>query len=241
MRHPLARALHGAGLDAAEVAARLEVDPKTVERWCAGRLPFPRSRDALVALTGWSESELWPQLTRPAVCAPAGDEIRVVYPQRSAVPTDAWHRLFARARIEIGIAAYSGLFLVEDAVIQRTLRDQAHAGVRVRIALGDPAGRHVAQRGSDEGINDTMAARIHNALALCRRLARTPGVQLRLHDTTLYNSIYRSDDELLVNTHTYGCSASHAPVLHLCRSDDHGLAATYLDSFERIWTSAEAV
>jgi hypothetical protein len=148
---------------------------------------------------------------------------------------------FARARTEIGIAAYSGLFLVEDAVIQRTLRDQARAGVRVRIALGDPAGRHVAQRGSDEGINDTMAARIHNALALCRRLARTPGVQLRLHDTTLYNSIYRSDDELLVNTHTYGCSASHAPVLHLCRSDDHGLAATYLDSFERIWTSAEAV
>lgn len=65
-----------------------------------------------------------------------------------------------------------------------------------------------------------------------------PGVQLRLHDTILYNSIYRADDELLVNTHAYGCHASHAPVFHLCLTREDGMAATYLESFERVWASA---
>jgi hypothetical protein len=32
--------------------------------------------------------------------------------------------------------------------------------------------------------------------------------QIRLHDTPLYNSIYRFDDELLVNTHVYGLLAA---------------------------------
>lgn len=238
MRHPLARALHGAGLAATDVAARLQVDPKTVERWCAGRVPYPRHRAALVALTGWTERELWPQLSPPPTPDPAGSEVRVVYPHRSAVPSDAWRRLFARARTEIGIAAYSGLFLAEDAVIQRTLRDKARAGVRVRIALGDPAGQQLAQRSTDEGIGAILAARATHALTLCQPLASLPGVQLRLHDTTLYNSIYRADDELLVNAHTYGCPASHAPVIHLHRASSHGMAAAYLESFERVWAAA---
>jgi hypothetical protein len=56
----------------------------------------------------------------------------------------------------------------------------------------------------------------------------------------LYNSIYRADDELLVNTHAYGCPASHAPVFHLHRTGDDGMAATYLSSFERVWAAARS-
>lgn len=118
------------------------------------------------------------------------------------------------------------------------MRDKARAGVRVRIALGDPAGRHVARRSAEEGIGDIMVARIRNALHLYASLADEPGVALRLHDTILYNSIYRADDELLVNTHAYGCPAAHAPVLHVRRTRDDGMAATYLDSFERVWARA---
>ncbi len=60
MRHPLARALQGIGLDMTDVASRLEVDPKTVARWIDGRVPYPRHRAALAQMTGWTERDLWP-------------------------------------------------------------------------------------------------------------------------------------------------------------------------------------
>jgi hypothetical protein len=53
----------------------------------------------------------------------------------------------------------------------------------------------------------------------------------------LYNSIYIADDELMVNAHAYGCPASHAPVLHLHRTRPEGMAATYINSFERVWAT----
>lgn len=238
MKHPLARALRAANLDVVAVASRIGVDPKTVGQWLTGRTPYPRHRAALTALTGWSERDLWPVLDRPTVPESGADEVRVTYPHRSAVPADAWHRLFAGAEREISILAYSALFLAEDAAVLPLFRAKARAGVRVRIALGDPGSRHVAGRGADEGIGDIMVTRVHNALILFAPLVATRDVQLRLHDTILYNSIYRSDDDLLVNTHAYGCPAPHAPVLHLHRARDDGMAATYTDSFERVWASA---
>ena len=93
------------------------------------------------------------------------------------------------------------------------------AGVAVRIALGDPDGPNVAERGAEEGIGDGMAARIRNALALFRPLRAARNVEIRLHRAVLYTSIYRSDDQLLVNQHTYGIPAAQAPVFCLCRSD----------------------
>ena len=118
------------------------------------------------------------------------------------------------------------------------LREKARSGVRVRIVLGDASGTQVARRGSDEGIDAMMHARIRNALILFGPLAEDQGVSLRVHDTVLYNSIYRADNELMVNSHAYGCPASHAPVLHLHRTSPDGIAATYLDSFERVWAAA---
>lgn len=60
-----------------------------------------------------------------------------------------------------------------------------------------------------------MAAKIRNALVLYRRLRNVEGIDFRLHDTILYNSIYRADDQLLVNTHIYGFPVAQAPVIHL--------------------------
>lgn len=241
MKHPLSRALRAAGVDPVDVAARLEVDPKTVQRWLGGRLPYPRHRAALIELTGWSSHDLWPGVDAPTNVQTDADEVRVAYPQRCAVPADAWRRLFQRAEHDIGILAYSGLFLAEDSGIHSVLREKARAGVRVRIALGDVNGAHVARRGADEGIDVMMTGRINNALVLYGPLADEPGVSLRLHDTVLYNSIYLADDELLVNAHAYGCPASRAPVLHLRRTRPDGMAATYIDSFERVWTSTRDV
>jgi hypothetical protein len=237
VKHPLTRALHSANLTTIDVAARLGVDPKTVGRWLHGRLPYPRHREALVALTGWAEHDLWPSL-HPATDSDAmADEIRIVYPHRSSVPSDSWARLFSRARREIDILAYSALFLAEDATVPDLLRAKATAGVRVRIALGDPAGVHVTDRGSEERIGPGMSARIQTALVSFQPLTAA-GVTIRLHDTVLYNSLCRSDNEMLVNSHVYGRPAAHAPVLHLVAVTPDGMTATHMASFERLWETA---
>ncbi|MEU6173867.1 XRE family transcriptional regulator [Streptantibioticus parmotrematis] len=169
-------------------------------------------------------------------------EILNIYPQRWAVPRDAWGRLFETAENEIGVLVYSGLFLAEDAGVLRTFADKARDGVRVRILLGDPESAHVANRGADEGIDDAMAAKIRNVMVLYdRALGGVDGVELRLHDTVLYNSVYRADEQLLVNTHVHGFGASHAPVLHLKRIPGGEMVNTYVESFDRIWAQAKPV
>jgi hypothetical protein len=99
----------------------------------------------------------------------------------------------------------------------------------------------VAVRGEDEGIGTSMAAKIRNALANYRPLFRLPHVEFRLHDTTLYNSIYRADDELLANGHVYGVGAYLAPVLHVQRVPGGELFDTYAESLERVWENARRI
>lgn len=236
LRHALTRA---AGLSVVDVAARLGVDPKTVERWLAGRLPHRRHRAALSELLGVAEGELWPGASPPSLRRRSQDsEVQATYPHRWLVPADVWRGVFARAHDQLGILVYSGLFLLEDAAVLRIFAEKAAAGAKVRLLLGDPSGGHVATRGADEGIGDAMAARIRNALVLLRPLASVPGIEIRAHDTTLYNSIFRADDELLINMHVYGQSAAHSPVLHIRRTAEGTMASTYLECFERVWAEA---
>ncbi|TNY35657.1 helix-turn-helix domain-containing protein [Thermomonospora catenispora] len=228
------------GLTAAALAEAIGVDPKTVERWVTkGRIPYRRHRFAAAAHLGVDETYLWPEaLSREQVVSASESEIVTVYPHRWSVPRDAWGRLFAKAKREIGVLVYAGLFLSEDAGVQQIFADRARAGVRVRILLGDPDSPQVSERGADEGVGDAMAAKIRNALVLYRPLRAVDGVEFRLHSTVLYNSIYRADDELLVNTHIYGVPASHAPVWHLRKISGGDIVNTYLDSFERVWEGA---
>ena len=179
------------------------------------RIPYPNNRAALADLLGADEADLWPDAGGPLAARARPEELGAVYPHRWAVPREAWTRFFDSAEHEIGILAYSALFLAEDTGILRILADKGRLGVTVRIALGDPDSPHVADRGEEEGIGDAMAAKIRNALALYRPLLRPENVQIRLHQTVLYNSIYRADDQLLVNQHAYGIPAAHAPVFCL--------------------------
>lgn len=238
MNQNLRQALAHARLHALDVAARLAVDPKTVDRWLKGRIPYPRHRWAVADLLQVSEADLWPEVA--GYSRPISREIRAVYQHRHEVPQAVWREHFASATEDIGILTYSGLFLAEDTMIVRTIAQRAHAGVKVRILLGDPDSAEVAARGIDERIGpDVMTARTRNALALYRSLSGVQGVEIRLHSTVLYNSIYQADRQLLVNTHAYGITAAQAPVTHLLADDDEGAAAIYLSSFERVWTSAK--
>jgi transcriptional regulator with XRE-family HTH domain len=236
----LRAALLERGMTPAALANAIQVDPKTVERWITlGREPYRKHRYAVAALLGVDESFLWPNaLSREQVAAASESEIIAVYPHRWAVPRDTWQRLLDAAEREIGILVYAGLFLAEDAGMLQLLAHKARDGVRVRLLLGDPNSPNVAQRGTDEGIDEAIVAKIRNVLVLYRPLLGVENVEVHLHDTVLYNSIYRADDQVLVNAHVYGRPAADAPVLHLRRVAGGDMVTAYLESFDRVWARA---
>ncbi|MFI6321549.1 XRE family transcriptional regulator [Nonomuraea sp. NPDC050556] len=240
MNDYLYAALANARLQPVDIAAHLGVDPKTVDRWLKGRLPYPRHRWAVADYLRVDEADLWPEVAGARrLISP---EVQALYPHRWAVPQSVWRDLFGRASREIDILTYSGLFLAENNGLLHVIAKRVRAGVRLRVLMGDPDAAEVAARGDDEGIGaDVMTARIRNALTLFRPLQELPGTEIRLHRTVLYNSIYRADDDLLINTHAYGTTAPQAPVMHLRQADTEGAAAVYLTSIERVWTTATMI
>jgi transcriptional regulator with XRE-family HTH domain len=242
MRNERLRALlleRGETLD--KLAEAVHVDAKTVERWITkGRIPYRKHRYEVAAFFGVDESYIWPDaLGRDEVAAVSQSEIVSVWPHRWAVPRDVWGHFFSAAEREIGALVYSGMFMAEDIGVHRLFAERARAGVRVRLLLGDPDSRNVAERGETEGIDAAgMAVKVRSSIALFGRLLAEPGVELRLHGTVLYNSIYRADDQLLVNPHVYGVMASNAPVFQLRKIPGGDMASMYIESFERVWDGA---
>lgn len=123
----------------------------------------------------------------------------------------------------------------EDACLLGMIEAKALNGVRLRFLLGNPDSPSVALRGKEAGIGDAMAAKIRNALTHYRLLIRMDNVEIRLHDAVLYNSIYRADNQVLVNQHAYGVRAAHSPVYCFRRSASSNMTTAYPDSFERVW------
>lgn len=120
------------------------------------------------------------------------------------------------------------------------LVSKAEQGAKIRLALGDPDSEAVRLRGEEEHIGEGMAARVRLSLAYLDEAIGFPGVELRLHTTTLYNSIYRFDGDMLVNAHTYGSPAAQSPVLHLRHLAGGWLFDHYQASFERVWEQARS-
>lgn len=147
-----------------------------------------------------------------------------------------WLDLVVGAREQIDFLTFAGLFLPEDnPEVIDILRYKASSGVKVRIALGDPDSEEVALRGREEGMEDGIPGRIRMALAYYRPLVGVEGIDFRLHRTTLYNSIYRFDEQMMLNQHVYGTYGYLAPILHLRRVDTGDLFATYERSYELAW------
>lgn len=235
MNERLRRAVLRRGLDVETLAAQAEVSTKSVERWIRGDVvPYPRTRYRVAAILQEDESYLWPGTVDTASLT--GAELVATWPRRQDVPRHLWTELLRQAERSVDYLAFAGLFLTEEHPDWiPLLRTRAACGVRVRLLIGDPHGRQLAMRDTEKDINGGVAGRVASVLGYYRHLAGQ--VAIRLHDTPLYNSIYRFDDDMLVNAHVYGILAAYTPTMHIRRVDG-SYFNTYLESFERVWASA---
>jgi transcriptional regulator with XRE-family HTH domain len=232
----LRRTMLRAGLDTQQLADLAQVSVKSVERWLHGTVvPYPKTRYRVAAILEEDESYLWPDAIDKASLV--GAELVASYPRRNDVPRHVWTETLRNAERNVDLLAFAGLFLTEEHPDWiPTLVTKAKAGVRVRLLLGDPDGKQLAARDQEYQIGGGVAGRV-TAVMNYYGQRMPPSVQIRLHDTPLYNSIYRFDDELLANTHVYGVLAAFTPTMHIRRIDG-AYFNTYIESFERVWATA---
>ncbi|MFI1155869.1 XRE family transcriptional regulator [Streptomyces sioyaensis] len=239
----LRAAMAAGGWTHATLAARAQVDPKSVERWVnLGRTP--RRATALLAAETLGEDvhALWPALRQARSARAVSSELVALYDQRADVPVSTFTDMLAEARENIDVLVYAAVFLHEGFPrLNDLLHERAAEGCSVRIALGDAESENVRQRGEEERFGHGIESRCRLALMHYRPLLGVPGIEIRTHGTTLYNSIYRADDQLLANAHVWGVNAYGAPVWHLRRNGDGGIFDTYAQSFDAVWTTAKPV
>jgi len=237
----LRTAMMRTGVTVDDLAFCCGVDPKTAERWISGRVPHRTHRWTAARRLGYDESYLWPDAHRPARRAETvQSELVRLYSDRASVPREVWLRMMTDAREHIDVLVFSGTFYVQtQPKVAWMLAAAAARGVDVRWCFGNPDSEAVATRDQEEELGGTLAHKIRSALTYYRPLADIEGVEMRLHSTTLYSSLFRYDDEIMVNPHAYGEPASANPTLHLRRLDGGQLAEHYIACFERVWETAK--
>jgi hypothetical protein len=169
-------------------------------------------------------------------------ELVGLYTTRAEVSPATIGSLLAGSSVQIDLLAYSALWLWDsvkgfaDALSAKTVD-----GVEVRVCLGDPDSEAVRLRGHEEGVGEGLAGRCRLAATYAAPLCLINHDAVRQTGATLYASILRFDDDLLLNTHLWGNPAVDSPVLHLRRRGDRGVFANAVRSFERVWKDAQPV
>lgn len=120
-----------------------------------------------------------------------------------------------------------------------TLVEAADRGVVVRLLVGNPDSASMLLRGQEEDIGEAVIARCRTTVALLAPWSTASGLQIRTHETTLYTSIFRVDDEMIANFHIYGSPGRNNPVMLLARADEPRLWATLDQAFANVWESAK--
>ncbi len=229
-----------AQLRTTDIAEQIGVDPKTVERWITkGRLPHRTHRVGVAKALGVDEAYIWPEVLAEQVTQSASvAELLELHPSRAAVPHAVWQQLIASTHEALDVLTYAGTFLFEQHNICEVLREKSAQGVRCRFLIGDETSDGVRQRAEEEGTAGGLQGRIQVYRRSLRRVVGLPGVEIRTHGTTLYNSLFRFDQDLMVNGHAYGEPAGHSPVLHLRRVPGGRIWDHYMRSFEEVWKIA---
>ncbi|WP_327235707.1 helix-turn-helix domain-containing protein [Streptomyces sp. NBC_01317] len=239
----LRAAMAAGGWTYSALADKVEVDPKSIERWVnQGRTPRRATAMLAAETLGEDVHALWPALRQARPVRAVSPELVALYDKRADIPMSTYVDMLTQAREHIDVLVYAAVFLHEAyPQLNDVLRERAADGCAVRIAIGDPDSPRVQQRGEEERFGHGIESRCRLALMHYRALAGVPGIEVRTHATTLYNSIYRADDQALVNAHVWGVNAYGAPVWHLRRSESGRMFDTYAGSFDAVWDTATPV
>ena len=197
-------------------------------------------------LLGVDEADIWPEPLPDAPALPEDlevtEEVVAVWSHRADVPKARWWSLLTWRQANIDLLGYAMQFLPEDhSRLDRLLTEKAAAGCRVRIALANPESPYVAERDEEEGLGGTFRDRIRTTLDHFEPLFGVEGIDLRFHETRMYNSVFRGDDQMLFTPHLYALKGYRAPILHLRRAFDDGLFDGLVAHFERIWATTEPI
>ncbi len=242
MNERLRVAMASSGIEIEALGRQVGVDPKTVQRWLAGRVPHPRHRWKTCDILGQSEQELWPDVGVGASGAPHTTEVVAAYAHRADAPSQLWTGLLDRVRTNIDLLGYAMLFFPEQHPgLTKIVQDKCAEGLRVRIALADPEGAEVKARDALEGLGGTLPGRIRSTMRHLEPLISTVGVEIRHHNVPLYNAVYRFDDQMLVTPYLYKLHGYQHPMLHLKRLGPAGVFESYAEQFEAIWNDSRPV
>lgn len=221
-----------------DLATKVGADPKTVDRWIRNEVvPHRKTRHKIVDVLGGREQDLWPSLATDARPVPTESELVHLYPSRSAITGRGWEALLASVKERMDVLVFSGAFLVEQYNLVPLIREKAAAGVQFRLLIGNEAAEAVKQRAIEEGTPGGLEGRVQLMRRYLADVVELDGVEVRTHGEILYNSLYRFDDDLLVNGHTLGALAGQSPVMHLRRQPNGQMWQHYMRSFERNWSA----
>ncbi|MER7765675.1 XRE family transcriptional regulator [Kitasatospora sp. NPDC096140] len=185
---------------------------------------------------------IWPNSVRANVKTGHDREVFAVYPYRSACPRSVWAQLIAEARSEIFLAGYTNYFVwLEQPALLQTLRHKAESGCRVRFLLGDPDSDTTRQREQIEDVTLTVSTRIRVTLENLAKLAGVPGVEARFSapedgPNHVGLSVFRFDEHALVTPHLARTVGHDSPLMHLRRSEEHGMFDRFADHVEELWS-----
>ena len=238
----LRAAIHQAGLDPDELAARLQVDVKTVQRWIAGQtVPYTRHRARVAQALGRSEHELWPEVAAEPDQEDPRREVLGFWPQGNDLRAPDWRALMKDAVEQIDLLSLSLLDVVSAAGITDTLQAKAGAGCQIRVLIAAPdsvwvsgAARELGQDETDYVGHTELEREIELARGYLEPLVGREGIEVRQFYAERPNTILRFDQQMLVSFHLHGVPREHAPLLHLQRRGDGGLFDEFVGHLDAI-------
>lgn len=239
----LRSAMESAGMSPRQLALRVGVSGKTVERWISDPDLIPHARNRVDACNtlGVDEEMLWPKVVKERIKTGGDREIVHSYPYRSACPSNVWAELTEESTEELFFAGYTNYFLwTQLPDFLGTIRRKAQEGCRVRFLLGDPNGEVTTQREAIEDVALTVSTRIRITLENLAKLDGVEGIESRFSSPPdavnhVSLSVFRFDSEALVTPHLARLVGHDSPLLHLRRIGDAGMFSRFSEHAEELW------
>ena len=212
--------LQEADLTAEEFAEIVRVDPKTVQRWVAGRVPQRRHRAKIARALDTSPDLLWP-----------GEAASL-----AAVPGQAAGAIGSGGDVIASWAAATdeGAPDPADFVLDDGPIDLLDSGW---VLLGDD--RLIAALVSAAGARSPVRVLVDSPRRELLPLVGVEHLELRVFDLSGGSGVVRGGDRMLVFLDLAGAGDQPRPLLELREASEAGLFARLVDHFDDVWEEAD--